>query len=111
MIERRMKISLRSGFPAYQPSPLLVLLHDGFVTSDPDRLPGQYRAGAPGGAGQPESILRQNVNLAKLFLNLLDAALAAGTSTSFPCAHYRRPAILAGHDRNVRAGSALIERP
>src|SRR5258706_14623714 len=69
-----------------------------------------YRAEARG-ARQPKSILGQNVNLAKLFLDLLDPSVAAGMLTSSPCADYGRPAILAGHDCNVCTGRALIERP
>src|ERR1700737_3250398 len=66
---------------------------------------------SPAALVKPKSILRQNVNLAKLFLYLLDAPVAAGMLTSSPCAHYGRPAILAGHDRNVCTRRALVERP
>jgi hypothetical protein len=59
----------------------------------------------------PGSILRQNVNLAELFLNLLDTLGAERVRMTVIPARYGPPAILAGYDRNGKGRRAVAKRP
>jgi hypothetical protein len=62
-------------------------------------------------ARNPGSILRQNVNLAKLFLNLLDALGAERVRMTVLPARYGPPAVFTRYDRNGNPRSTIVKRP
>jgi hypothetical protein len=67
-------------------------------------------AGLPfDGAREPKSIIRQNVNLAKLPLNLLYTLGAARVGIAVPPARYGRPTIFIWHDRNGNWRCAFVK--
>src|SRR4030088_2692458 len=57
------------------------------------------------------SILRQNVNLAKLLLNPLDALGAERVRTTVLPARYGPPAVFSRYDRNGNGRCAVATRP